>query len=105
MDTEAALSTIRETLTARRVFGDPIVSGDLTLVPVARVRGGGGGSGRGAGFGVKAEPAGMFVIRGDEVRWRPAVNVNRIVLGGQIVAITAIVTLGPVLASWLLRRK
>ena len=35
----------------------------------------------------------MFVIANGAVRWRPAVDVNRVVLGGQLVAITALLTL------------
>jgi uncharacterized spore protein YtfJ len=64
------------------VFGEPIQRGDLTVVPVAKVRwafGGGAGtgpaeteaSGSGAGGGVMADPAGYLEIRGDEARFRP----------------------------------
>jgi hypothetical protein len=74
---------------------------------VAVVRGGGGGgqgegsgpgntgtgSGSGGGFGIAARPAGVYVIDGQNVHWRPAVDVNRIVLGGQIVAIAALLVL------------
>ncbi len=105
METEGALSTIRDTLTTRRVFGDPIVIGDTTIVPVAKVRGGGGQAAVGAGFGVQAAPVGVFAIHDGHVQWKPALNVNRIILGGQIVAMTAIVTLAPALLAWILRRK
>ena len=40
-----------------------------------------------------AKPAGVYIISGDDVRWQPAVDVNRIVLGGQIVAIALFLTL------------
>ncbi len=30
---------------------------------------------------------GAYVIKGDTVEWQPALDINRIVLGGQIVAI------------------
>ena len=33
------------------------------------------------------------MIRDGVVRWRPAVDVNRVVLGGQLVVITALLTL------------
>jgi hypothetical protein len=39
----------------------------------------------------------MYVISGDQVSWRPAVDVNRIVLGGQIVAIAALLVLRSIL--------
>jgi hypothetical protein len=48
--------------------------------------------------------AGVFVIRDGTASWRPAIDVNRIVLGGQLVAITALLVLGPVLDRWLHRR-
>jgi uncharacterized spore protein YtfJ len=96
-----------ETNTARQVFGEPITSGDITVIPVARLRGGGGGGGggghqskgaggnntgdgAGAGVSLSARPVGAFVVRGSDVSWRPAVDVNRIVLGGQIVAVCAL---------------
>ena len=82
----------------------------VTVIPVAVVRGGGGGgqgeasrrervetgSGSGGGFGISAQPAGVYVIEGKSVRWRPAVDVNRIVLGAQVVMIVALVMLGSV---------
>jgi hypothetical protein len=106
MDNTGALSTIGDSLSARRVFGDPIVVGDTTIIPVARVRGGGGGAVAGhGGFAVHAAPVGVFAVHGDRVQWKPAVNVNRVILGGQIVGITAILTLGPALLAWMLKRK
>jgi len=32
------------------------------------------------------------VVKGDTVRWVPAVDVNRVILGGQIVAIVALLS-------------
>ena len=76
---------VRDALTVQRVFGEPIETEGVTLVPAAVVRGGGGGGGDdsnngGGGFGIHARPAGAYVIRGDEVTWRPAVDVNRFAL-------------------------
>jgi uncharacterized spore protein YtfJ len=106
MDPQLVLTGAQDALTARRVFGDPIQADGVTLVPAAIVSGGGGGGARGAadggvGFGLKARPAGMFVVRNGNVSWRPAVDVNRVVLGGQLVAITALLVLRPVLVKWL----
>jgi hypothetical protein len=52
----------------------------------------GTGKGGGGGFGLTARPAGAYVIRGDQVSWQPAVEVNRIVLGAQILALAAMLT-------------
>ncbi|MEU0570513.1 spore germination protein GerW family protein [Nonomuraea sp. NPDC005983] len=98
----------RDVVTVKRVFGEPIQQGDVTVIPVARVaQGGGGGMGRGegenaeqgggGGFGFGATPAGVYVIKDGDVRWQPAVDVNRIVLGGQIVAVVLLLTVRAIL--------
>jgi uncharacterized spore protein YtfJ len=77
----------RDTLTVKRVYGDPIQSDGVTLVPAAAVRGGAGGGGEGGaegggggGFGIVARPIGAYVIRNGNVTWRPAVDLNRVLL-------------------------
>ncbi|BAL90989.1 hypothetical protein AMIS_57690 [Actinoplanes missouriensis 431] len=47
------------------------------------------GEGAGGGFGFSARPAGVYVIKDGCVSWRPAVNVNAIVAGGQLVLVVA----------------
>lgn len=99
-DVRETIQQATEAMTARRVFGDPYERNGLTVIPAARVQGGGGGGGgegpdgqgrgSGSGFGLNARPTGAFVIRGDEVVWRPAVDVNRVILGAQLVAIAAL---------------
>ena len=49
--------------------------------------------------GLAAKPAGVYVIDGSNVSWRPAVDVNRIVLGGQIVAVVALLVLRSILRT------
>jgi hypothetical protein len=56
----------------------------------------------GGGFGVSARPIGAYVIRDGEVRWRPAVDVNRLMLGWQIVSALAVLVLRPLVRR---RRK
>jgi uncharacterized spore protein YtfJ len=105
MKAEELMGQVNDALQARRIFGDPYQKNGLTIIPVATVRGGwGGGAGQsaspqegqgwGGGGGVTARPVGAFVVKGDEVTWQPTVDVNRIVLVGQLVAIAAIVTVG-----------
>jgi uncharacterized spore protein YtfJ len=91
------------------VYGDPYEHEGLTVIPAARVRGGGGGgsgsgtradgegSGSGGGFGLTASPAGAFVIRGDHATWRPAVNVERIVLASLTFAAIVVLALRPLI--------
>jgi uncharacterized spore protein YtfJ len=107
----AALSqmdAVKEALTVRRVFGDAYQIDDVMVIPVARVRGGGGGgagegsgtdngsegsgTGAGVGFGVDARPVGVYVVKDGDVTWQPAVDVMRVIVGGQILGLVAILT-------------
>ena len=110
MDTMELLDKAQDAVTVKRVFGEPITRDGITVIPAARLTGGGGGGsgrqegeqpgeGNGGGFGIGAAPAGMYVIKDGEVRWRPAVDVNRIILGGQIVAVVALLTVRAVMRS------
>ena len=109
MDPQVVLSGAQDAMSARRVFGEPVQAGDMTLLPVAIIGGGGGGGAKsaseaGAGFGLWARPAGVFAIRNGEARWRPAVNVNRVIAGGQITGVVAICVLGALGWRWLSHR-
>jgi uncharacterized spore protein YtfJ len=104
MQVQDVIAQARDALTVKRVFGEPYERDGVTIIPAARIRGGAGagggegtqdggtGSGSGSGFGLSARPVGAFVVREGELSWRPAVDVNRIVLGGQLVAIVALLT-------------
>ncbi|WP_224240901.1 GerW family sporulation protein [Hyalangium gracile] len=109
MDVSELLDKTRGEINPRRVFGEPVLQGDAIIIPAARVSGGAGGgegkgpseqgSGAGSGFGLSARPVGAFVIRQGDVEWRPAIDVNRIILGGQIVAAVGLLVLGTVLRA------
>ncbi|GAA4594547.1 hypothetical protein GCM10023194_61740 [Planotetraspora phitsanulokensis] len=125
MEVTKLISRIQDHVTVRRVFGEPITVDGVTVVPVARVAAGGGGGegsgpgvrgdggsatggdhtgegqaeGLGAGFGMAASPAGVYVIKEGKVSWEPALDINRIVLGGQIVAVVALLTLRAIVRS------
>jgi uncharacterized spore protein YtfJ len=103
MEVNDVIAQARDTLTVKRVFGEPYEKNGMTVIPAARVQGGAGGGGgegpegqakgSGSGFGLNARPVGAFLIRGDEMTWRPAVDLNKIVLGAQIVAVVALLTI------------
>jgi uncharacterized spore protein YtfJ len=116
MNIDELLAQARDTMTVKRVYGEPIERDGALVIPAAEVRGGGGGgsgegpaggtegSGSGGGFGVIARPVGAFVVRDGEVSWQPAVDVTRIVIGGQLVAIVGFLTLRKIVRRWGHRR-
>jgi uncharacterized spore protein YtfJ len=55
--------------------------------------------GTGGGVGVMAKPLGVYVIKNGDVKWRPAIDLNRVILGGQIVAITALIVIRALVKS------
>ena len=48
-------------------------------------------TGYGMGYGLRASPAGVYVIKGGEVEWKPALDMNRLTLQRAGVAIVALV--------------
>jgi len=106
MDVDEMIRGTQDSINVKFVYGEPIEKDGLTIIPAAKVMGGGGGGGdaesnAGGGFGVRARPAGAYVIKDGEVSWEPALDLNRIILGGQIVAIFFLL----VLRAALKRRK
>ncbi len=95
---QKAMDHALEGMQVRHVFGEPIERDGVLMIPAAKVRGGGGGGGDtggngGGGFGLTAKPMGMFVLREGRVDWQPAIDLNRIILGGQIMVIVALLVL------------
>ncbi len=108
-----AFRSVRDALSAQRVFGEPVERDGVTVIPAATVIGGGGagagggdrgdgdgqtgregdspaaghGSGAGMGFGLVAWASGAFEIREGRVTWRPAVDLTRILLAAVGVAL------------------
>src|SRR5690348_14364216 len=108
MSALSRLDAVKDVMTVQRVFGEPTQVDGVTVMPVAVVRGGGGGGGGGGsspdeneqgegagiGFGVNTRPVGVFTVKDGAVTWQPAVDVTRIVLGSQLVALAALFFVG-----------
>ncbi len=121
MEPTEILQQAADTLTVRRVFGEPIERDGVLVVPVARVRGGAGagggeargpqsegdgaGRGSGGGWGADARAVGVFVIAGGDVRWVPALDLNRVILGGQVAAVVALLVVRSIVKSRRGRRR
>ncbi|WP_258726793.1 spore germination protein GerW family protein [Cellulomonas sp. NS3] len=121
-DPAALTRAAGDTWTVRRVFGDAYERGGTTVIPVARVHGAvmtgsgtgevgagggtssgeGGGSGGGGGYATRVRAVGVYVVDDDGVHWRPALDLNRVILGGQLVGA---VVLSAFSLAWALRRR
>jgi uncharacterized spore protein YtfJ len=114
MEVQDVIAQARDTLTVKRVYGEPYEKDGVTIIPAARVQGGAGGGtgedpngqgrGSGSGFGVTARPVGAFIVRDGDLSWRPAVDVNRIILGGQVVLVVALLTVRAIVRTRSRRR-
>jgi uncharacterized spore protein YtfJ len=87
VNVDEVIGGARDSITVKRVFAEPYEKDGVTVIAAAAVGGAGGGGGghdekgqegQGAGFGMGARPAGVYVIKGGDVVWRPAVDVNRL---------------------------
>lgn len=97
---EDMVERVQQAIDVRRVFGEPYVRDGVTVIPVAAVgagAGGGsgddpehGGRGEGGGFGGGGRPIGAYVVSDGQVSWRPAIDVTRLAVWGNIVLIVLI---------------
>jgi uncharacterized spore protein YtfJ len=102
VDAESLLAKAADNLSVRRAFGTAYEKDGMLIIPVAIVAGGGGGGTRqteaGGGFGGLVLPSGAYVVKGDQVRWVPAVDVT--------IAVVASLSLVRMLArTWTRQRR
>ena len=114
MNVQEILARAQDTVTVKRVYGEPIEKDGLTIIPAASVAGGGGGGsgtaeagqeGGGVGFGVRARPVGAFIIKDGEVTWKAATDDTRIALRGMMVPIVGMLVLRSVVKTIAKRRR
>ena len=93
MDLDEILENARDTISIKRVFGEPIERDGTLIIPAAVVIGGGGGGsdgrpepagGSGGGFGVWARPIGVYTVRDGRVDFRPAIDVTTVVMAAAL---------------------
>jgi uncharacterized spore protein YtfJ len=109
VDVQELLGKVGQNLSVSRAFGTAYEKDGSLVIPVAIVAGGGGGgegtsgsptadasddveseddgtapegesSGSGGGFGGVVMPAGVYVVKDEQVRWVPAVNANLVIV-------------------------
>ena len=103
MDVQQTLSDVRGAIAAKRVYAKPYERDGVVVIPAAKVRGGGGGgqgeegsggaAGSGFGFGLDGQPVGAYVIKGNTVKWKPALDLNALVLRTQAIALVGLLLL------------
>ncbi|HEU4985140.1 MAG TPA: hypothetical protein VFT58_05820 [Nitrososphaera sp.] len=103
---------VKDTANVKVVFGDPVESGGVTVIPVASVKvagGGGGGRGRGVavteegveveggvgmGLQITARPLGYIEVVNGSAKLVPIVDVTKIAIGSMIAGTLALLTVG-----------
>ncbi len=87
---------------ARMCYGEPISGGDVTVVPVSRVRVAGGfgdgEDGTGGGGAVDATPVGYIEVGPGGARYLPIEDPDRMLRVARSLAVTAAATLGALAA-------
>jgi uncharacterized spore protein YtfJ len=96
MNTPEVLDDLRSSIGAKRVYGEPVHEDGVTVIPAAAVRGGGGAGsdesgGGGVGFGIAGSPKGAWIVKDGEVAWKPAVDVTRVLVLGELTAMVGLV--------------
>jgi uncharacterized spore protein YtfJ len=103
MDPRELITGVRDALSVRQVFGEPVERDGVTVIPAATIIGGGGGgaqlakdgeaepqTGAGAGWGGLMWPAGAFEIREGRATWRPAIDLTRVLVMALVLAIAVV---------------
>ncbi|MHA7134893.1 spore germination protein GerW family protein [Oerskovia turbata] len=113
-----------DAFSVRKVFGEAYERDGTFVIPVAKVWGGTGtgygygvdgtdaesaessdagareGAGGGGGYGVHVRPLGVYSVGPDGARWHPALDLNKVILGGQAVAMVL-----ALVGGWVLGRR
>ena len=125
-DPASLTQAANDTFTVRRVFGEAYERDGTLVIPVARLWGGTGsgsgggeagvqpsegdgrrtggqeGHGGGGGYGVHVKAVGVFVVDETGAHWQPALDLNRVILGGQVVLAAV---LGTFALAWAVKRR
>ncbi len=104
MHVDEIITTAKDAITVKRIFGEPYHSNGLTLIPAAAITGGFGGGagtdekgqdGEGGGFGMSGRPVGAYVIKDGDVVWKPVMDTARILTVTAAVVVAYLFTRRP----------
>ena len=87
-----ALDAISTNGRPAHVYSQPYQTADgATVIAVSKIRGKvrSAGDGPGEEIAVRARPVGVFVIRGDDAKWEPAVDATPIALIGVLTGLVS----------------
>ncbi|MBO3084294.1 spore germination protein GerW family protein [Cellulomonas fengjieae] len=124
-DPASVTRAANDTFTVRRVFGEAYERDGKLVIPVARLWGGTGagsgsgevgvpadaqdvptggqqGYGGGGGYGVHVRAVGVYVVDDTGAHWQPALDLNRVILGGQLVGAVVLTALA---FAWAVRSR
>jgi len=127
-DPASVTRAVNDTMNVRRVFGEAYERDGVLVIPVARVWGAtgsgagsgemgaagdtehtpsgpgrhGGGGGGGGGYGVHVKAVGVYVVDEAGAHWRPTLDLNRVILGGQLVGAVALTAFA---FAWTFKRR
>ena len=106
MKVDELFTRTKDSLKATVVYAEPVKEDGMTMIPAVRVAAGGGAGtgqdergqkGEGGGLGLSARPVGAFVIKDGNLRWKPAVDVNRLIAVLGAVAVAALLVVGRII--------
>ncbi|KRD41857.1 hypothetical protein ASE38_19605 [Cellulomonas sp. Root930] len=60
------------------------------------------GHGGGGGYGVHVKAVGVFVVDASGAHWQPTLDLNRVILGGQLVGAVVVTALA---LAWAVKRR
>ena len=107
MNASELLERVASLVNTDRVFAPAEKTGTKTIIPAMSVRVAGARAGHrhetddgeGGAYAITARPMGALVISGDTVRWKTPFDLNKVILGGQLVGIAYFVS------AWLIERS
>jgi uncharacterized spore protein YtfJ len=108
MKVDELFTRAKDSLDAKMVYTEPVEQDGTTVIAAARIAAGGGAGtgqdehgqkGEGGGLGLTARPVGAYVLKDGNLRWQPAIDVNRLIAVIGVVAVAALFVVGRIVRA------